>query len=71
MEAITNWEATDEISRLDKWYFKGVELEIVTYFKYLGLNFSSTCLFSKGMKTLVKHEGGTLFGLKSYLHKKP
>ena len=59
------------LSGLDKWYSKEVEIEIVPYFKYLGLNFLSIGPFSKGIKTLVKHGGRALFGLKSYLHKNP
>ena len=59
------------LSWLDIWYFKGVELEIFTYFKYLGLNFSSTGSFSTGIKTLVEQGRRALFGLQSYLHKNP
>ena len=50
-------------NRLDKWYYNGALLEVVSYFTYLGLVFSRTGSFSCAQQTLAKQGRKAVFSL--------
>ena len=41
------------VSKVEKWYLGGNEISNVSYYKYLGLSFSTRDSWSKGVLTLV------------------
>ena len=52
-----------------KFVYGNNELEIVSYFKYLGLIFSQTGSFAKGIQEIISSARRALFGLKRMLNK--
>ena len=60
-----------KIGKLDKWTYRGEELETVNQFKYLGFVFGSSGKFTKGIEDLRCRGLRAIFGLKSILHTNP
>ncbi len=54
------------LSSKDKWFLDGKEIDIVSYFKYLGCYFSSSGSFSKCVLDLTNSARRALFALKKY-----
>ena len=42
------------VKQIKKWYFEGVEIEIVSIYKYLGLYFTSKLIWTKTKELLAK-----------------
>ena len=53
------------------WTYRDQELEVVSYFKYLGLHFGANGSFAHHFKELVKSARKALFGLRKTLSKNP
>ena len=51
----------------EKWYFEGIPIKVVTYYKYLGLVLSSRLLWYACQKTLAEQASKALFAVKSNL----
>lgn len=58
------FRAGGQLSRLDRWSYNGVPLEIVNVFNYLGLNLSYTGSFAKTQQLLAKQARKAVFSLK-------
>ena len=57
------FRAGGRLSRLDNWFYNGVNLEIVNVFKYLGIVLSYTGSFAKTQQTLSKQGRKAIFAL--------
>ena len=51
----------------EKWYFEGIPIKVVTYYKYLGLVLSSRLSWYAGQKTFDEQASKALFVMKSNL----
>ena len=51
----------------EKWYFEGIPIKVVTYYKYLGLVLSSRLSWNACPKTLAEQASKALFAVKSNL----
>ena len=51
----------------EKWYFEGIPIKVVTYYKYLGLVLSSRLSWYACQKTLAEQASKALFAVKSNL----
>ena len=54
-----------KVGALDKWTFKGENLETVSHFKYLGFVFGSSGKLSKGIQAIFDDSLKSLFSLKT------
>ena len=54
------------LSKNDNWNFQGNHIEVVSFFKYLGIYFSSSGSFNKGTSELISSARRALFGLKRF-----
>ena len=55
----------------DKWFFKGIQLETVPDFRYLGFTIGSSGSLSKGVSDLATRGNRALFGLKRIISQNP
>ena len=55
----------------DKWFFKGIQLETVPDFRYLGFTIGSSGSLSKGVSDLATRGSRALFGLKRIISQNP
>ena len=60
-----------KLGRLDKWKYRGEDIETVTHFKYLGFTLGSSGKFAKGIESLCGQGQRALFSLKSIFHRYP
>lgn len=60
---IVIFRAGGRLGRVDKWHYKGIELQVVTHFTYLGLVFSQNGTFSRAQQTLAKQAQKAIFSL--------
>ena len=51
------------VKNIEKWYFKGKEIEVVSMYKYLGLIFTPKLNWSVARKTLASQANKALAGL--------
>ena len=69
-----HWELREEIQLMwilthaEKWYFDGKEVEVVSYYKYLGLVVTSMLNWSKAQKTLASQAEKALYALFRYCY---
>ena len=60
-----------KIGQLDKWTYKGEEIETVNEFKYLGFVFGSSGKFAKGIEDLKCRSLRAIFSLKNIFYRIP
>lgn len=54
------------VMQTEKWYFEGKEIEVVSYYKYLGLVISSVLSWSVAQKTLASQGEKALHAIYCY-----
>ena len=57
------------LSQTDKWAYRGTEIEIVSFFKYLGCHLASSGSFNKCTQELIKSARRALFSLRIFFAK--
>ena len=55
------------VKRLEKWYYKGNKLDVVSCYRFLGINFSSRGIWFKAQQTLADQANKALYSVKRNL----
>ena len=51
------------VKKVDKWYFQGSEIEIVSLYKYLGVYFTPKSIWNKTKELLARHDKRAAFSI--------